>query len=142
MSWITDGIANKYKAYGELGSKFAGSIGLNDYSNFVRSELVDKAELRGAQIEGFASGLPIVGGLVKGVNNVEQMEDLFNNTGKVSAYPGVQSSGLSSAGKSVAGISRKIEAGTHDLFEHYTGTKDDTIDGLHKKGILKFGDEI
>lgn len=143
MSWISDGIGNYEKFLGQAFGKISPyMMGGSVANEFVQNEVVNKSDLRGAQIEAFLSGLPFVGGMIRGIDNAQQLEDLYNNTGQVPSYPGNQSGGLSSAGKSIGGISRKIEKGTHDLFEHYSGTKDDTIEGLHEKGIMKYGDEL
>lgn len=70
------------------------------------------------------------------------MEDLYDNTGKVSQYGVSSSGGASGLGKGLGRVGGKIESGTHDLFTHYAGTSDDTLETLHEKGIMKYGDEI
>lgn len=136
MSWLSDGASKVSKGFGKTFSKMSEysvpglamkAAGMNNaISDFYEREFVDKADLRGAEAVSFASGLPIVGGIVRGVEGVNQLEDLYNNTGKVPEYPG--SSGPSAQGLASAatGISRKIEEGSHDLGEYYSG--DTTLD--------------
>lgn len=113
----------------------------NDVSKFFEEE-AKKADLRGAEISSFLSGLPLIGNVIKGFDGINQLEDLYNNTGKVPEYPASQGLASSALGKGIGGISRKIENGTHDLFHFYSGDQDDTIESLHEKGIMQYGDEI
>lgn len=150
MSWLSDGLSNYYSTIGKGLSWVARNNpivptpmrGENDVSKFIDNELTNKAELRSSEVLSFASGLPFIGNVIKGIEGINQLEDLYSNSGKVAKYPALQGSGASSIGRGLDGISRKIENGTHDLFEHYSGTKDDTIETLHEKGIIKYGDEI
>lgn len=133
MSWFSDGASKLSSGYGKVMGKMAeySVPGLimkatgtdNPIEDFYRNEFVDKADLRGAEAVSFASKLPLVGGLVRGVEGVNQLEDLYNRTGKVPAYPGASSVGAGGIGKSVGELVRKIENGTHDLAEFYSGEK-------------------
>lgn len=146
MSWISNGLDYIYGnwANGWKEELSLGGLAKNDLSRFFESEQ-QKSALRGAEIEGVLSGIPVVGNVIKGIEGVNQMEDLYSQTGRVPAYPGLQnlgSSSLGAVGKSIPGLSRKIESGVHDLFEHYAGSTDETEKELHEKGIMKYGDEI
>lgn len=128
MSWLSDLTSNIVRSYSDI-SAFTSSLGgliENPISDFWK-DTSQKADLRGAQLEGFASGLPVVGDVIRGAEGVTQMEDLYNRTGKVPAYPGSQSLGTGSLGHSLSeALNRKIEDGTHDLYQFYSGASDDT----------------
>lgn len=96
----------------------------NDVSKFFENEVVNKADLRGAQIESVLSGVPYVGDFLKGIEGVSQYEDLYNRTGKVPHYPALQSGGAGSLGHGLTDITRKIEGGSHDLAEFYSGDRE------------------
>lgn len=126
MSWLSDGASWLYKkamdntpAY--LVHKAFGAK--NAYTDFVESEMA-KSDLRGAELESFVSGLPIVGNVIKGVEGVNQLEDLYNNTGKIPEYPGVSGVGAQGLASAATGIARKIEEGSNDLGEYYSGDRD------------------
>lgn len=122
MSWLSDLTNDLYRNYANV-IKFTSSVGglaENDISRFWESE-ANKSDLRGAQLEGFVSGLPIAGDIVRGIEGVNQMEDLYNNTGKVVNYPGSNNLGTSSLGHVPGDLSRKIEDGSHDLATFYSG---------------------
>lgn len=124
MSWVSDSLSDMYTGtlrklkapYDLFGAK-------NFYTDFIDSEL-EKSDLRAAEATTFLRGLPIIGNAIGGVEGVQQLEDLYNNTGKTPAYPastGVGAQGLASA---ATGITRKIEDGLHDLGEYYAGDRD------------------
>lgn len=143
MGWLTDGAeylygnwANGWKEVTSL-----GGLAHNDVSRFFEDEQ-KKSDLRGAEIVSALSGVPVIGNIIQGINGINQMEDLYRNTGKVSEYGTISSGNASGLGKGLDKLVGKIESGTHDLFEHYSGTKDDTIESLHEKGIMQYGDEI
>lgn len=147
MSWFSDALSNIGRGSNDVAKFFLQQVGgnaTNDLQQFIQREIGDKADLRGAQVESMMSGLPVVGGLLKGVEGAERLEDLYNNAGKTPAYPALNNSGASAAGigKSIPGLSRKIESGINDLYEFYTGERDVTIESLHKQGILQYGDEL
>lgn len=139
MSWYADRVSDWYSGILN-GAQFLAPDAkyIDDFIDSERS----KAGLRGAEITSFIGGLPLVGDIVKGIDGINRLEDLYDNTGKVPEYPAVQNTGTSSLGKGTGGITRKIENGTHDLFHFYSGDKDDTIESLHEKGIMQYGDEI
>lgn len=126
MSWLSDGASWLYKngmknipayrMFDTFGAK-------NAYTDFVESEMA-KSDLRGAEIETFVRGLPYIGGIVGGVEGVQQLEDLYDNTGKIPAYPGSTGVGAQGLASAAAGITRKIEEGSHDLGEYYSGDRD------------------
>lgn len=126
MSWLSDGASWMYKngmknipayrMFDTFGAK-------NAYTDFVDSEIA-KADLRGAELESFVSGFPIVGNIIKGVEGVNQLEDLYNNTGKIPEYPGTSGVGAQGLASAATGITRKIEEGSHDLGEYYSGDRD------------------
>ena len=70
--------------------------------------------------------MPIIGNFVRGVEQARQVEDLYNSTGKVSAYPGLTGGygGLGSAvgGAALSGV--KIATGVNDLYQFYSGEPD------------------
>lgn len=95
----------------------------SDASQWMKNEISNKADLRTAQILGFGSGFPILGGLINGWQGAVQMEDLYNNTGKVPAYPGLQSLGTGGIGSAVSQAMR-IADGSNDLYRYYAGEPD------------------
>lgn len=134
MSWLSDRYADFVSTVGKAGKAVsnyspAGLIanaighGENDVSKFFQNEFIDKKDLRGAEIETMMSGLPIVGGIVRGVDGINQLEDLYNRTGKVPAYPGASGVGGAGIGSGIGKLARKIENGTNDLSEYYSGEK-------------------
>lgn len=144
MSWnLVDGISSGYGDWANMWKEVTslGGLARNDVSKFFEDEQ-KKNNLRGAEIVSVLSGVPIVGDFVKGIQGVAQMEDLYDNTGKTSEYGTSSGAAAAGLGKGLDKLSGKIESGTHDLFEHYAGSKDDTLESLHEKGIMKYGDEI
>lgn len=144
MGWLTDLASGGVRLSGKAW-KFGTSLGglaENDVSRFFEREMIDKSDLRGAEVVSAMSGVPLVGDIIKGINGINQMEDLYSRTGKVSEYGTTSSGNSSGLGKGIDKLSGKIEGGTHDLFEHYAGSKDDTLETLHEKGIMKYGDEL
>lgn len=134
LSWLSDrysdfvdvvGKAGKaaanYSPAGLIANAFSG--GQNDVANFFQSEFVDKKDLRGAELLSFMSGIPIVGGINRGIDGINQLEDLYNSTGKVPQYPAASGVGAGGLGQSVGKLARKIENGTNDLSEYYSGEK-------------------
>lgn len=129
MAWnLADGIGSFYgdwaNAWKEVTS--LGGLARNDVSKFFEDEQ-KKNSLRGAEIVSVLSGVPIVGDFVRGIQGVAQMEDLYDNTGKTSQYGTTSGGSASGLGTGTHRVAGKIEDGTHDLFEHYAGSKDDTI---------------
>lgn len=128
MSWnLVDGIGSFYgdwaNAWKEVTS--LGGLARNDVSKFFESEQ-KKNDLRGAEIVSVLSGVPLVGDFVRGIQGVAQMEDLYDKTGRTSEYGTSSGGSASGIGQGLSKLSGKIEDGTHDLFEHYSGTPDDT----------------
>lgn len=122
MSWLSDVASNIYKGYSDVG-KFTWSLGglaENDLSRFWENES-NKSQLRGAQIEAGISGIPGVSDVIRGIEGINKMEDLYNNTGKVVRYPGSDTLGASGLGHSIPSLDRKIEDGSHDLAHFYSG---------------------
>lgn len=115
-SKISD-IANTYNSFAH------GSKGLGQASKDFWDEQSQKSDLRGAQLESVVSGLPIVGDFLRGVEGATKLEDLYNNTGKVPAYPASQNLGASSLGYGAAAVAR-IAEGSNDLYEYYSGSPD------------------
>jgi len=136
MSWFSDYLekeinsygknaANVGKAFGDVASFITGTnVNTNDYQNFMLNEISGKADLRAAQTESLLSGVPIAGDLLRGVNGVQQIEDLYNQTGKVAAYPAAQNLGASGVGYGLQSLARKIENGSNDLYQYYAGEPD------------------
>lgn len=102
-------------------TKSVASNGLRDVSDYMQNEIVDKADLRGAQLQTFLKGVPIVGGLLNGIEGMYQLEDLYDRTGKVPAYPSSNSPGGAGIASSLASLTRKIEDGSHSLHTFYSG---------------------
>lgn len=134
MSWFSDVWDKGVSTFGKVMESTVGDLsiagnlskaitGTNQISDFYQKQFVDKSALRGAEIETFLSGLPGVGGVVKGLDGIQQLEDLYDRTGKIPAYPGLQTPGASGIGKSLGGVARKIEDGVHDLADYYAGEK-------------------
>lgn len=125
MSWLSDVVSDLYGGQMKSISSSFKQWGLsdNDVARFFEDE-ANKANLRGAEVEGFLSGLPVAGDIIRGVEGVNQMEDLYRNTGKVPNYPGAQNLGTGSLAHVPGDMSRKIEGGSHDLAEFYSGDRD------------------
>ena len=130
MSWLSDFYSKAIKKGGEIVNTvnkynpiLANYHLTNTVDDFIQNEVIDKSDLRGAEVESVLSGLPIVGDVVKGVEGVNQLEDLYDRTGKVPAYPAETRSGGAGIGRAVGTLTRKIENGTHDLAEYYSGEK-------------------
>lgn len=135
MSWLSNGLSDFVKASGnawKVGTSLGGVVD-NDVSRFFERELVNKSQLRGAEAEGILSGVPIVGDFVRGIEGVNQMEDLYNRTGKVANYPGASNLGSSSIGHAIADLPNKIADGTHDLYQFYTGDTSDIWNQMSNK---------
>lgn len=133
LSWLSDAISGAYSGFSDV-AQFVSSLGVGfgvgDHTKLSEQwkDEGQKADLRGAQIESVVSGLPYVGDVIRGVEGAQQMEDLYNNTGKTVAYPGSQGLGAGSLGRGLSEIlNRKIEDGTHDLYHFYSGASDDTL---------------
>lgn len=125
MSWVRDGLSSYTKAFGDVYHAVTSLGGNyeNDVSRFFENELSKKSDLRGAQVESVLSGVPYLGEFLRGVEGVQQYEDLYNNTGKIPQYPANQNLGAGSLGHVASGITRKIEDGSNDLAEYYSGDR-------------------
>lgn len=130
MGWLNDLASGGVRAWGDAWKNITsiGGLAENDVSKFFENEVVNKADLRGAELVTGLSGLPIAGDLIRGINGVEQLEDLYNKTGKVPAYPGGSSNGASGVTEGLndlaKGFSRKIENGTNSLHTFYSGEEE------------------
>lgn len=122
---LRDAFSDATRLWGDAWKNITSVGGLyeNDVSKFFENEVVNKSDLRGAQVESVLSGLPYAGDLLKGIEGVSQYEDLYNRTGKVPRYPALQSGGAGSLGHLADSLSRKIEDGSHDLAEYYSGDR-------------------
>lgn len=152
---LRDVITGGVRAWGDAWNDITSLGGHyeNDVSKFFENEVVNKADLRGAQVEAVLSGLPYVGDFLKGIEGVTQYEDLYNNTGKVPRYPALQNGGAGALAHGVTDITRKIEGGTHDLAEFYSGDREinnvfDSVNGYtgshpvhepHKTVYMNYG---
>lgn len=123
MSWFSDAIGGAIGNQWQTYANGAKQWGFNNIASFLQNE-ANKGALRGAEVEGVLSGVPVVGDVLRGLNGVQQMEDLYDRTGKTVAYGASQNLGASSMGHSVDSLTRKIEPGTHDLAEFYSGDRD------------------
>lgn len=96
------------------------------YKNFNTNE----AKMNDARIESFLSGLPIIGGFVRGYNQARYMEDYYKNTGMVPNYPGLSMSGYSGLGNVTGNLALSalsggrsagynVKEGTNDLLTFY-----------------------
>lgn len=114
---------NNYSAANKIINAVTGieNSPATDIADFIDREVVDKSDLRGAEVETFLRGFPIVGGIINGAEGINQLEDLYRNTGKVPAYPGASSPGAAGLGSSLSQLTRKIEDGSNSLHEFYTG---------------------
>lgn len=127
-NWYTKTVANtraKVLDYTPAGMIYKAATGdRNPVSDYIQREFIDKSELRSSQLLEGISNIPVIGNLVRGVQGVNRLEDLYNNTGRTANYAG---SGVSGAGSAASGIREavKIADGVHDLYEFYTGSPDD-----------------
>lgn len=94
------------------------------YASFMKREVVDKSDLRGAQLLEGMSNVPIIGNVIRGIQGVNRLEDLYNNTGRTAYYAGSGVSGAGAIGSGLRDVA-KIADGVHDLYQFYTGTPDD-----------------
>lgn len=127
MSWLTSTLGDIYD-WGvknnlvSLAGRGLEAVGVhNDVADWVRAES-SKKDLRGTEIGTALTGVPLVGDVIRGIEGVNQLEDLYARTGKTVAYSSERTS-ASGLGKSLPGISRKIESGVHDLGEYYAGER-------------------
>lgn len=147
MSLLSDAFENIAKTYGFKKSNFYSLGGHvdNNISDFINNEIVNKADLRGSQLEAVLSGMPVVGNVLRGVEGANQLEDLYNRTGKTVQYPAIQNMGMSSLGHLANDISKKIEGGTHDLAEFYSGDREinnvfDSVNGYSGRHPVHYAD--
>ena len=130
MGWFEDALNEGVKAWGNTWKQVTslGGLAENDVSRFFENEVVNKSDLRAAQAGSFISGLPYAGDFVRGINGVQQLEDLYNKTGKVPAYSGGTSNGASGIAQGLSdaakGFTRKIEDGTNSLHTFYSGEQE------------------
>lgn len=94
------------------------------FASMMQREVVDKSDLRGAQLLEGMSNVPVVGNFIRGIQGVNRLEDLYNNTGRTAYYAGSGISGAGALGSGARDIA-KIADGVHDLYQFYTGTPDD-----------------
>lgn len=119
-----------WRFYGDAAEKLTGSRGLaanttDKIADLYRDEVSNKSDLRGAETETFLSGLPYVGDMLRGIEGVNQLEDLYAKTGKLPAYPASQGLGAGAVGHSIGQIAQKVADGKNDLYEYYSGSPDD-----------------
>lgn len=121
MSWVSDYFEEQYaRTMNKLKAPYELFGAKNGYTDFIDDE-VSKAGLRGAEITSFMRGLPIIGNMIGGVEGVQQLEDLYKNSGKVPAYPGSSGPGAQGLAHAGVGVARKIEEGLNDLGAYYSG---------------------
>lgn len=130
MSWMTDRFADMTRNQGNVAkwmanNSIAGILnnkvrGTNEVSDFFQREFIDKADLRGTEIGSIMAGLPVVGGVYRGIEGINQLEDLYNNSGKTVEYLN-KNLGGAGIGNSLGALTRKIEGGVHDLASFYSG---------------------
>lgn len=138
-SWAMDKWSTATRAasnYSVPGILYRGATNNHDtpYSAMIRDEVQNKSDLRSAQLLEGLSNVPIVGNVIRGIQGVNRLEDLYNNTGRTAYYAG---SGVSGAGAlgSAAGQLAKIADGSHDLYEFYSGSLDDfrnSMNGMYQ----------
>lgn len=111
--------------YSLPGLAWRGITGNKDtpYASLMQREVVDKSDLRGAQLLEGLSNVPIAGNIIRGIQGVNRLEDLYNNTGRTAYYAGSGVSGAGALGSGARDIA-KIADGVHDLYQFYTGTPD------------------
>lgn len=95
----------------------------NPLSDFFHSEM-EKSDLRDAEARQIASGLPIVGDLLKGQDGISQLEDLYAKTGKTAQYAAVQNTGAASLGHFAGTLANQVANGFNDLYQYYSGEPD------------------
>lgn len=92
----------------------------------------DETRLREAKLLSFMSGLPVVGGFVRGVQGARYMDDYYRNTGFIPSYPGLNDpyGGFSTLGRSIGDTALSlatrgksagynVKEGTNDLLTFY-----------------------
>lgn len=128
VSWV-DGHSKRFQEFSDDILGFGKGKGVSSYSDFVN--------IANKYTDGWYStvtgSLPVVGNLHNSVLNRDRTDDILRNTGgDWGDVLGYNSSGSISGSSSPlgTGITRKIEDGTHDLFEFYTGVKDNQRVGL------------
>lgn len=147
MSGFADWLSGQINTYGKnLETVWSlGGTAKNQVSDFFRDEVTNKSDLRGAQVDSFLGGLPLVGNFIRGIEGVNQLEDLYNRTGKVPAYPSIQGVGAGALAHGVSDIARKIEGGSHDLAEFYSGDREinnvfDSVNGYTGRHPVNYAD--
>lgn len=95
-------------------------------------EYDDETKLREAELLSFMSGMPIIGGFVRGIQGARYMDDYYRNTGFIPSYPGLNDpyGGFSTLGRSVGNAALSlatrggsagynVKEGTNDLLTFY-----------------------
>lgn len=124
---------NGYTNDRERISQASSSSGYNDVADLVENMFVDhrsedQKKLQEARVTSFLSGLPLIGGFVKGIDQARQLEDYYNNTGKLPTYPANSSIGYSGLGHSAGSAALSmIPDGQNDLYQFYSGEPDRTL---------------
>lgn len=92
----------------------------------------DETKLREAEFLSFLSGMPLVGGFVRGIQGARYMDDYYRNTGFIPSYPGLNDpyGGFSTLGRTVGNTALSlasrggsagynVKEGTNDLLKFY-----------------------
>lgn len=113
-----------------------------DYADFVSkipivgssfkpiAQAVKNNDMDSARVQSFISGLPFLGGVVRGIDQARYAEDYYRNTGMAPKYPSLAPgySGLSTGLGNVAmaaasrlggGSGYNVKEGTNDLLSFY-----------------------
>lgn len=128
-----DGHSKRFQSFADDVTGYGRGKGIGSYSDFVN--------IANKYTDGWystvAGSLPVAGSLHNSVLNRDRVNDMLSNSGQSwGDVLGYNSSG-SVAGSSPAlgnAVKQKIEDGTHDLYEFYTGVRDNQRVGLTWNG--------
>lgn len=106
--------------------------GYNDVSDMFDTMFTDhrsdsEKQLQEARVKSFLSGFPLIGPFIQGVERAQQLEDLYDSTGKTPAYPATSGVGYGGIGHSVGSAltsGLKVMDGINDLYHFYSGSPD------------------
>lgn len=102
---MSDWFSSLVRDYNPVYHGFKNSIGAKIGEALTGRNFIEDAysDLNLAKLETFASGFPIMGGVINGINGAHQIEDYYNNTGFLPRYGPLQMAGASGLGRALTG---------------------------------------
>lgn len=104
----------------------------NTFDSSIWGHDSGERKIREASALSFMSGLPLIGGVIRGVQSARYMDDYYRNSGFIPSYPGLNDpyGGYSGLGRSAGNIASSllsptgsagynVKEGTNDLMKFY-----------------------